>query len=156
MSNRTNSDTQAAESESKYIYFILAASGGALGFTLEKHAQAQGLTVTYSVLLLATFSWLLSFLFGLRAIQHRITSLNLLANAEQIEVALQMARKNMAAIEIKPFEAQFAETIENTNNALDLQGKRFNSYVMWQFRLLMLGSVAYTAFHLFPLLQFTL
>jgi hypothetical protein len=142
---------QAEEAESKYIYFVLAASGASLGYVLEKHSEARGLTLSYSVLLMAVFCWLLSFLFGLRAAQHRITSLNLMANVELLERMLQTARRNMPPAEVQRYEVQFSENIKATNQALDVQSKRFHSYVSWQFRLLAGGALAYTSFHLLPL-----
>lgn len=65
------------EGETKYVYFLLASAGAALGYALQ---QLEGVTISCwsSPAILALLSWLLSFFFGCTRIQtsHRLISAN--------------------------------------------------------------------------------
>lgn len=71
------------DSQSKYTYFLLAAAGASIGFSLN---QTQGLAIAWSQLPLglAIACWGLSFFCGCRYIEH--VSSTLYSNAEMLQV----------------------------------------------------------------------
>lgn len=149
------SDKHAAassEAESRYIYYLLAASGAALGFTLEK-ASATGTSLEYALFLATTFSWLLSFYFGLRAVQFRLTALNVLANAENLEQGTLNAKKLLPQANHAELDRKFLESVDLANKALARTSEKFAIYLAWQFRLISTGAVSYVAWKLLPLVE---
>lgn len=119
-----------AEEHSKYVYFLLAATGAALGYALQK---LDGSTYSPSVwlALLAIASWLLSFLFGCK----HITAIKaaIFCNYELLTL-----KRNVHSDML--FEAAYAAI--QSNNA------RANLFFNWQFRLLAIGVVLFTAWRI--------
>ena len=149
------SDKHAAvssEAESRYIYYLLAASGAALGFTLEK-APTLETSFQYALFLITTFSWLLSFYFGLRAVQFRLTALNVLANAENLEQSTINAKKLLPQAHHAELDQKFFDSVALTNEALAKTSDRFANYLSWQFRFVAFGAIAYVAWKLLPLVE---
>ena len=142
--------SQSEEAESKYLYFILGVSTATLAYALE-HGQPPSYDIQYALYLFAVFSWLFSFFLGLRAVHRRLDLLNLMANSEQLSESIQMARKSLPVAMLSQMETQYMETITNTNIALNNKSKQFQTYLSWQFRLIMLGAAAYTAWRLAPM-----
>ena len=148
----TTHASQAAETASKYIYFVLAAIAAALGYTVE-HAESPAYTVRYLLFPAASFSWILSFYLGLRGTQERLTSLNLMANIEQLETGMNLARKNLDTLSLKKFESDFCQSIIRTNKALEQRGASFETYISWQFKLLAVGAISYMGWKMLPLIN---
>jgi hypothetical protein len=147
----TNSYTaQSEEAESKYIYFIMGASAAALAYALE-HGQEPALGLRYALYLSSVLSWLSSFYLGLRAVQFRLSSINIMANAEQFSEQMQLARKNLSAQLLSKLENEYLAAIESGNNALATQACKFQIYNDWQFRLIAFGAMFYTGWKLLPL-----
>ncbi len=71
------------ESQSKYTYFLLAAAGASIGFSLN---QTQGLAITWSQLPLgiAILCWGVSFFCGCRYLEY--VSSTLYSNAEMLRI----------------------------------------------------------------------
>lgn len=65
----------ADEATSKYTHFMLAATGAAIGFTLDKSEPASA-SPAFSFFLLSVIAWCMSFYHGCRSIQTSITSNN--------------------------------------------------------------------------------
>lgn len=122
-----------AEEHSKYVYFLLAATGAALGYALQKLDDS-----TYSpsawLGLLAISSWLLSFLFGCK----HITAIKaaIFCNYELLQIRRKSGSERLV-------EAAYA-AIESVN-------VQANSFFNWQFRLLALGVVLFTTWRVFLL-----
>ena len=116
-----------AEEHSKYVYFLLAATGAALGYALQK---LDGATYSPSVWLglVSIASWLLSFLFGCK---------HLLAFKAAIFCNYEMLKLDRAKDPQQFFEAAITAIESNNGKA--------SSFFNWQFRLLGLGVVTFTA-----------
>ena len=141
---------QSEEAESKYLYFIMGASAAALAYALE-HGQAPALGLKYALYLSSVLAWLSSFYLGLRSVQYRLSSINLLANAEQLSEQMQLARKNLPPQLLCKLENNYLAAIESSNNALTTQANKFQKYSDWQFKLIASGAVFYTSWQLLPL-----
>jgi hypothetical protein len=141
------------DEHSKYVYFVLATTSAALGFTLEKHAQemAKGITIPYLALLIAMISWLLSFYSGLRVIHTRLTELNIAANVEAVQDLMELGKKKINPNNFTPFIERHNDYISKSNDKLSVTSSNFNFYLQLQFIFLAVGAGAYTAFHLLPL-----
>jgi membrane protein required for beta-lactamase induction len=142
--------SQSEEAESKYLYFILGVSAATLGYALE-HGQAPACEFKYALYLFAVFAWLLSFYLGVRAVQYRLSTVNLMANAEQLSEGIEMARKNLPSHLLQKLENEYSEAIATSNLALTKQGDKFQNHLAWQFRLIVAGALAYTGWRLMPL-----
>jgi hypothetical protein len=141
---------QSEEAESKYLYFIMGASAAALAYALE-HGQEPVLGLRYALYLASVLSWLSSFYLGLRSVQYRLSSINLMANAEQMSEQMQLARKNLPTQMLGKLENEYLAAIESGNNALATQARNFQIYNDWQFRLIAFGALFYTGWQLLPL-----
>lgn len=137
------------EAESKYVYYLLAVSAAALAYTLEM-SPLRAFSFEYATFLLIIFSWAGSFYFGMRGAQTRINLLNLMANAEMIEKNTVAAKAIVSPAEYAQMHIKFIEHVQGTNSALSLTSDRFSTYIVWQFRLLLLGSLAYLVWKLLP------
>jgi hypothetical protein len=116
-----------AEEHSKYVYFLLAATGAALGYALQKLDSA-----TYNPLvwfgLVSIASWLLSFLFGCK---------HLIAIKVAIFCNYELLKLDRSVHSHKLFEVTYA--------AIQSSNEKANSFFNWQFRLLAFGVVTFTA-----------
>ena len=137
------------DAESKYIYYLLAASAAALAYTLEK-SPLRAISFEYATFLLIIFSWSSSFYFGMRAAQNRILAFNLMANAETIERNTLGAKAIVSPTEYAQLHTKYIDHVRGTNEALSLTSDRFSIYLVWQFRLLLVGSFAYLVWKLLP------
>lgn len=137
------------EAESRYVYYLLAASAAALAYTLEK-SPLRAFSFEYANFLLIVFSWAGSFYFGTRAAQTRINAFNLMANAETIETNTVAAKSIVSPAEYVQLHTKYINHVHDTNTALSLTSDRFSTYLKWQFRLLLLGSFAYLIWKLLP------
>jgi hypothetical protein len=116
-----------AEEHSKYVYFLLAATGAALGYALQKLGGAPYNPLVWFGLA-SIASWLLSFLFGCR---------HLTAIKAAIWCNYELLKLDRSVHSQKLFEAAYA--------AIQSNNERANSFFNWQFRLLAFGVVMFTA-----------
>lgn len=119
--------------QSRYIYFMLGATGAALGYALQKLDAS-----TYNVLvwfgLLAILFWLLSFLSGIKVIIS-------LQNIRYCNYELIRAQKRKNSDKV----------IEAATIAIESNNKWVNCLSLWQFRLLALGAFFFTAWRVIDL-----
>lgn len=116
-----------AEEHSKYVYFLLAATGAALGYALQKLDGAPYNPLVWFGLA-SIASWLLSFLFGCR---------HLTAIKAAIWCNFELLKLDRSAHYQPLFEAAYA--------AIHSNNERANFFFNWQFRLLAFGIVMFTA-----------
>lgn len=144
-----NSDLQQIqklhfESQNRYVYFLLAATGAALGYALQK---LDGLAITWWVSpgLLAVFCWLASFYAGClritsthRAIHFNYTSLQL-----QRGVHLKQPKDPIATQQaIETTKAQTNANLQKSSRCLTIQ-----------FWLLAVGVAAFVVWRILDMLR---
>ena len=122
-------DAHTAE-QSRYIYFLLGATGAALGYALQKlDASTYGLPVWLG--LFASGAWLLSFLFGCK----------LIISLQHIRYCnYELIRAQKKGYSSKVIKAAYA--------AIDANNNRVNFFSLWQFRLLAIGALLFTAWRI--------
>lgn len=126
------------EYQSKYTYFLLAAAGASIGFSL---TQTQGVILSWSQVPLgiAVFCWGVSFFCGCRHLEY--VSSTLYANSEMLDVEAGKHREvgNHPQM-IHAASEGIRQAIENNINAASALGQR-------QFRFLILGACLYIFWH---------
>ncbi|WP_368561933.1 hypothetical protein [Pseudoxanthomonas sp. UTMC 1351] len=125
-----------ADGHSKYVYFLLAATGAALGYALQK---LDGSTPDWVVWLGlgAISSWLLSFLLGCK---------HVMSIQSAIETNFQLLQFTDGSHPQQPSSPEeLAIAWAAGNEALTSQNKRAKAFFDWQFRLLSLGVLLFTA-----------
>jgi len=127
------------ESQSKYTYFILAAAGTAIGFTL---TQTNNSEIAYSQIPLgiAVFFWGLSFYLGCKNLAY--VNSTLYANSEMLRIEFGQHPQ----IGNHPQMIQAAS--EGIRNAIKSNSDTANQLGHWQFRTLLIGAVSYIGWHL--------
>jgi len=123
---------QHVEAEQKHAYFLLGATGTAVGFVVQK-LENQRFDLAGVVLLAAAAALLLSFLFGIRFLEQ-------VNRARRHNLRLVQARK-----EFRPQTAQELEIVQQAladeEKAMDRANSKAGSFKKWQFRGLILGPV---------------
>lgn len=131
--------TEVRQENSKYIYFLLTASGAAIAFAVNQTDRA---TLTYSQIPLAcaVIAWAMSFFFGCRHLHYVRSSLQ--DNLKLLLVGL----------------GQHPVTGNNPNNialavpvirdAFDANSDRANVHGYRQFRFLITGTILYVLWHI--------
>jgi hypothetical protein len=132
MSEKLELHRAVRESADKYIYFLLAASGAAIGFAL---TQTQEATLSKSMILLAlaVVFWGLSFYCGCKQLVQ--TSGFTFLNYELLRV-----RQG----EHPEFPREASGLIQDY---LEKMSDRLGKWGNWQFRFLITGAVLYVAWH---------
>ena len=122
------------DAQEKYVYFLLAAAGAAIGFAVTQTQSAQ-LTYLKLILLFSTIAWGLSFYFGCR---HILESVNIL-------------QRNYQLIRIRdglhpefPNDPKFVSSISAD---LEEQSRLSGRHSARQLKLLILGAVLYVFWH---------
>lgn len=133
---------QHRNAQEKYVYFLLAAAGAAIGFAVN---QTKELSLGYSQLPLAVavILWGFSFYFGCRHITY--VECVLYSNAELLKVKAGNHPKtgtNPQLIEI---------AIEGISSAIAQNVEDGAWYGRWQFRCLIFGSAFYLAWHVYEM-----
>lgn len=123
-----------AEEHSKYVYFILAATGAALGYALQK-LDASTFTPSIWLGLAAIAAWLLSFLVGCKHITARQTVL--------------FCNYQMLRLQKKSGPPEVFEAAVDAFNVSDERATRLHK---WQFWLLALGVVLFIAWRVVVLI----
>jgi len=127
------------ETQAKYIYFLLAITASAVAFAIQKTSD-HTLTSSLIPLAIAVLFWGCSFYFGCR---HLVW----------VQAAL---RANYALLQLKsgvhPDQPQQQDhlnaAISGTTQALNQNADSANFYAIWQFRLLIIGSMFFIGWHI--------
>lgn len=125
-----------AEGHSKYVYFLLAATGAALGYALQK---LDGSATDWSVWIgLGSIAcWLLSFLCGCK----HITSIQ-----SAIQTNLEIVQLMSGSHPNQPSSQQeMTIALSAGSMALTSQNNSAKQFFDWQFRLLAVGTILFTA-----------
>ena len=132
--NRVHSD-----GHSKYVYFLLAATGAALGYALSKLDSASAdSTVWLGIAAIAT--WLLSFWLGCKHLEKIQSAIWL--NGEILQLSEgSHPRQPTSAEHIAIAQAAAASALERENGSAQ-------TFFRWQFRTLVLGILLFTAWRL--------
>lgn len=124
--------------QEKYAYFLLAAAGAAIAFAVTQ-TQTAALAHSQIPLAFAVLCWGLSFAAGCRHLQYVLS--NLYANMSFLKVRA----GEMEGIGAHP--AMMQAPAEGIRSAMESNSNRANTYGQWQFRLLILGALAFITWH---------
>ena len=122
------------QGQEKYIYFMLAAAGGAIAFAVTQ-TQTATLSLWKIPLAFSVVSWGLSFFCGLRQI---------LQSSNLLHQNYQLLRMQAGEHPEFPSDPRYVQVIRNH---LEEQAKRSGKWANWQFGLLIGGAVFYIAWH---------
>lgn len=126
------------ESQSKYTYFLLAATAAAIGFALNQ-TQAATLTWFHLPVGVAVLLWGGSFFCGCRHLAY-VNSI-LYANAEMLRIeAGQHPQVGNHPDYMQAASSGIRQAMERNSNSANQLGH-------WQFRLLIAGAIFYIAWH---------
>lgn len=130
------------ESQSKYTYFLLAAAGASIGFSL---SQTQGAALTWSHVLLgiAISCWDVSFFCGCRHLEY--VSSTLYANAEMFNIE----SGRHPGVGNHPEMVQAAS--KGIRQAIASNSDTASSLGKVQFRALITGACFYVGWHIFEM-----
>jgi len=133
---------QFRTAEDKYSYFLLAAVGAAIGFALN---QTNGKALSYSQIPLGIglFFWSLSFYCGCKHLNY--VFLNVYVNFKLFQVQ----KGEHPDVGNHPQAVQTAS--EGILNAMESNFKWSSRFASWQFRLFLLGSTSYIAWHIWEM-----
>ncbi|MBH1605137.1 hypothetical protein [uncultured Stenotrophomonas sp.] len=134
---------QYVEAEQKHAYFLLGATGAAVGFVVQK-LDGQRFDLPGSVLLIAAGSLLLSLLLGIRFLDHANRARH--ANVKWLQ--LQKEFKPQDAKQKKAYDA----LVSKLDAKIDTENAKAGSCKMWQFRALFLGALLLVAWRVFTML----
>ncbi|MEX2490732.1 MAG: hypothetical protein WD425_03110 [Nitrospirales bacterium] len=126
------------EAQTRYSYFLLAASGAAIGLAV---SQTQSATLGWfeTPLGLAVLMWGLSFFMGCRHLAY--VSSTLYANAELLQV------ESGSHPELGQHPQMIAAASEGIRQAIESNSEHSNQLGHWQFRFLILGGLLYIVWH---------
>ncbi|EKT4441553.1 hypothetical protein [Stenotrophomonas maltophilia] len=134
---------QYVEAEQKHAYFLLGATGAAVGFVVQK-LDGQRFDLPGSVLLIAAGSLLLSLLLGIRFLDHANQARH--ANVKWLQV--QEEFKPQDAEQKKAYDALVSEF----DAKIDAENAKAGSCKKWQFRALFLGALLLVVWRVFTML----
>ncbi len=135
-----------SESHSKYVYFLLAATGASLGYALQK-IEGASFTWWTAPVVAALVSWLASFYCGCRLITATQTAIS----ANYIELQLKSGVHPK-----QPDHPQLLQAaLDGTGTAMKSSLSRASKYFDWQFGFLALGVVLFIAWRLLDMLKAT-
>lgn len=126
------------EGQNRYTYFLLAATGAAIGFALTQ-THGSALALTQAPLGVAVFSWGISFFLGCMHVAY--VNSTLYANFSLIKVQA----GEQPGVGTNPYFMEAAS--EGIRQAITSNSDRADFYGHWQFRALIIGSVMYIAWH---------
>lgn len=126
------------DAQDKYVYFLLAAVGAAVAFSL---SQTNGAKLAWSHLPLggALLLWAASFVAGCRHLQYAQSTLY--ANAEYFRV-LGGEHPHVGA------NPRIMAAAAGITDAAEENSSRAGKWGRWQFRLFVAGCLAYVAWHI--------
>jgi hypothetical protein len=131
------------ETQNKYVYFLLAAVGAALGFALAQ-TKDQSLGFSHIILFIALLSWGLSFYFG----------------CKQLQKIMGAMYENMELLEVNKGEHPLVGNNPNAiahmrkfiKNRLEKASEEASLYGNKQFEYFIVGSFIYILWHVFEML----
>lgn len=132
----------AAETTAKYVYFLLAASGASIAYSVEV-ASKSSFSLPLLLLVISLASWGVSFYAGCKNLQYEIWVNNLCFSAQQATEAMQSAQKNHMEKNVAPLRESYIQNIEKINQALDTNSSSANWYLVLQFRSFIFGIVIF-------------
>lgn len=127
------------EEQSKYVYFLLAASGAAIGFAV---SQTQGMSISYSQipLAVAVICWGFSFYFGCHQLAYSLS--NLYANAAYFQVQ----KGEYPDVGSDPNLISAAS--QGIKLAFESNANKANKSGHLQFMFLIVGSISFLVWHI--------
>lgn len=137
MSNDTRNQLHRVllDGQQKYVYFLLAAAGAAVGFGITQ-TQEDTIALSKIPLGIAALCWGLSFYAGCR----------------QLEVASGILQQNYQLMRVQdglhPEFPNVPVIVAEIQKFVEQQANESGTFGMWQFRLLMWGGVSYIAWHI--------
>ncbi|WP_022958089.1 hypothetical protein [Spongiibacter tropicus] len=126
------------ESQGKYTYFLLAAAGTAVGFSLTQTASSA-LSLCQLPLAAALLFWGLSFYLSCKNLAY--VNSTLFANYELLRV------ENGRYPELSGHPQMVQAASEGIRGAIKNNSDTANQLGHWQFRMLITGSVSYIVWH---------
>ncbi|HHF3072500.1 TPA: hypothetical protein ACPJ1I_004616 [Vibrio diabolicus] len=130
------------ESREKIIYFVLAASGSAIGFAMTQ-TKMEAFQSHHYIWLAAIFLWATSFLCGIKALDY------------QKQLTLNNAM-SLRSERVPPSELKLPQGPLPPKQALSIvyeqANKRFNLYERAQLYTLLLGALVYISWHVVRML----
>ena len=125
--------------QDKYTYFLLAVTASAVAFSVQK---TSGLVLSWSLLPLgiAVLTWGTSFYFGCKNLTWVQTSIYANYSLLQLQKGVHPGQ---------PDHPQVLEAaINGVSSALERNIKAAQFYMIWQFRLLILGAIFFLSWHI--------
>jgi hypothetical protein len=135
---------QYTDSQSKYVYFLLAAAGAALGYALQK---LEGLALSWDVALalVAIGCWLVSFLCGCKRITW--TQSTMYANFTLLQLQYGLHPE-------QPPTAQHTQAaVSGVRTAIERNSNSASTYYTLQFWFLAAGVLAFIAWRVLQMAQ---
>lgn len=140
--NSTDFEKAHIASQEKYSYFLLAAAGAAIAFSLKK---TESLSISWWMLpiAIALLCWMLSFFFGCK---------NIVWYQAVLRTEIYIARTHETP------EAEFSndqkrKSVSNLVAAMDTKLEKYAFYSKWQFIFLIAGAVALSFSYLIDLVR---
>ncbi|GEM_PF-4043947 len=134
---------QYVEAEQKHAYFLLGATGAAVGFVVQK-LDGQRFDLAGWVLLIAAGSLLLSFLLGIRFLDHANRARH--ANVKWLQ--LQSEVKPQTGEQKNKYNA----LVSKLDAKIDTENAKAGACKRWQFRALFLGALLLVAWRVLTML----
>lgn len=128
---------QSRQQQDKYTYFLLAAAGACIAFALNQ-TKGQALQPSHWPLGFAVLSWGASFFMGCRRLH---------AFEAVLHLNHQLIRVQKGTHELLEHRAEIPIAAEAFRKRLDAANDHVGSRARWQFRLLIVGAVAYIGWH---------
>lgn len=128
-----------AAAQNKYTYFLLAASGACIGFSVQK---TEGMVLSWNLVLcgLAVFCWGLSFYCGCK---------NVVSQKIAMSTNIELLQLKRGIHPQQPTEFMHTQAeINATKEALESVISRGTWHYRWQFRFLVLGALLFIAWHI--------
>lgn len=130
------------ESQNRYTYFLLAAAGAAIGFSLSQ-THGSALDWHHISLAAAVALWAGSFFSGCRYLAY--VNSTLYSNGELLRI------QSGQHPEVGTHPAYVAAASEGLRKALESNSEAANWWGHWQFRLLAAGAGCYVAWHVWSM-----
>jgi len=132
----------ADEARTKYTYFVLAASGTAIGYSF-KLAEASKPTLALLLFALTIISWATSFYLGCKSVQCTISVANSFASIEDIDNVLEASRKFCSEAEQVGVRGLYKDNISLYSEIIKRDGELSSRHLKAQFRFLLLGAASF-------------
>ncbi|WP_218243252.1 hypothetical protein [Comamonas fluminis] len=136
-----------SQGQDKYTYFLLAAAGAAIGFAVQK---TDGLPLSWWLLPvgIATLCWAASFYCGCRTLDRVSASMSANYNLLQLK---QGSHPN------QPPHPQITEVaLREVLSAFERNIQSALKFAIWQFRLLIAGSILFVSWRILEMIRITL